>query len=90
MFRRFYYKEIKPTIPIGTTLDFSEEQVKTRLVHGYKMAQKAFGTFNEIEKNETPESVIDTQNTITVNIGTSKVSNAPSEDENTIASSWDV
>lgn len=39
-YRKFYYKIIQPEQFIGTTLDFSKEQINFRIKHGYEVAKK--------------------------------------------------
>jgi len=41
-YRKFYYEIIQPEGFIGTTLDFSKEQITSRLEKGYEEAKKAF------------------------------------------------
>ena len=40
--RKFYYKIIQPEDTIGNTLDFSKDQVLSRIEKGYQAAQKVF------------------------------------------------
>ncbi len=56
VFRKFYYKEIRPEVSIGTTLDFSKDEVENRLDHGYQMARKAFGPYEGGITHRTPDT----------------------------------
>ena len=54
VFRKFYYEIIQPDRPIGTTLDFSKEQITDRIAHGYERAEKVFGSSVPPTNGTTP------------------------------------
>lgn len=90
VFKKFYYKEIKPEIPIGTTLDFGADIIKTRIEHGYEMAKKAFGPDDSNSSSTVPFDGPNLPRPRDINKRVSVSRDMTFEAKDNIAPEWDV